>query len=79
MDLELELMRKRKVIENFAEGFVSSFISRYNDIDGYWAMGNYLLMPFRKEPMWYQLIFFQKKCYLKAQSLNQHYIRGVRQ
>ena len=32
-------MQKRKVIENYAEGFISSFISRYNDIDGYWGMG----------------------------------------
>lgn len=36
---ELKRMRKRKVIENFAEGFISSFISRSNDMDGYWAIG----------------------------------------
>jgi len=32
-------MQKRKVIENYIQGFLGSFISRYNDIDGYWAFG----------------------------------------
>lgn len=32
-------MRKRKEIKGIAAGFVSHFISRNNDIDGYWGLG----------------------------------------
>ena len=32
-------MPRRKEIKGIAAGFVSHFISRINDINGYWAMG----------------------------------------
>lgn len=50
-------MSRRKQFDGICHDILDSFVSRYNDIGGYWALGLYIrfLMRFREETLFFNL------------------------
>ena len=59
-------MKRRNQIKNIAYGILGSFLSRNNDIDGYWALGVFYKIAFEQGSQSFELNILSKEshpCY----------------
>jgi len=54
-------MSRQGEMKNIANGLISSFVSRNNDVYGYWGIGKFCSLMLSKEPMVIEIDLINKK------------------
>ena len=54
-------MGKRKLLKNIANGIINSFISRNNDVYGYWGIGKLCSLMIKSKSMTIEIDLIEKR------------------